>query len=101
MEEISFNTFMSFAALLCSLIPTFLYCYFADGVTVNLFEIGDIFYKSMWYKLPNQKQRLLILPIQRSQRIFRLHGYKIVDCTLESFAAVGFHSNTQNIIIEL
>lgn len=99
-REIDFNSFMNLTSLLCSLIPTFLYCHFADGLTVNLFGIGNIFYSSMWYKLPSQKQKLLIPSIQRAQRIFRLNGYKIIDCSLEIFASVRFHSNISTIIID-
>lgn len=56
---------------------------------MNLFEVGDIFYNSLWYKLPSQEQKLLILPIQRSQKLFRLNGFGIVDCSLEVFSSVN------------
>lgn len=91
MEEINLNTFMSFSALLYAIFSTIIYCYFADRLTADLFEVGDIFYESMWYKLPNQEQKASILSIQRAHRIFRMKCYGIVDCTLDTFTKVDFH----------
>lgn len=87
---INYNTVLSLTILLCALNPTFFYCYFADGLTADLLEVGDIFFESMWYELPKQEQKLLISPIQCAQRIFRMKGYGIVDCSLEMFTKVNF-----------
>lgn len=90
MHKIDFTTICSLAALLSALIPTFVYCYFSEGLTADLLEVSDILYESMWYKLPNQEQKLLILPIQRAQRVFRLNGFKFVACSLDTFSRVKF-----------
>lgn len=89
LREINFDTFMCLAALICALIPIFIYCYHADGLSEDLLEIGDIFYATKWYKLSNQEQKIMMLPIQRAQRIFRLNGYKVIDCSLETFLTVN------------
>lgn len=89
MHEINFNTFLSTIAVLVALTPTFIYCYYADGVTADLHRVGDIFYQLLWYKLTNQEQKLLILPMQRAQQIFRMKGYGIVDCSLQIFLTVN------------
>lgn len=89
MDDINFNTFVSLIALLNAVIPTFVYCYYADGLAVDLLRIGDIFYASMWYESRYQEQKLLILSIQRAQKTFQMKGYGIVYCSLEVFAAVS------------
>lgn len=88
-HKIDLNTFLSLSALLVALIPTFVYCYFAEGLTADLLGISDIFYESMWYKLPKQEQQLVILPIQRAQRVFRLNGFKLIYCSLGTFLMVS------------
>lgn len=89
MDGINFDTFISLIALSNAVIPTFVYCYYADGLTVDLLRIGDIFYASMWYELPNLEQKHFILSIQRAQQTFQMSGYKIVYCSLEVFTAVS------------
>lgn len=93
LREINFDTFMCLAALICALIPIFIYCYHADGLSEDLREIGDIFFATMWYKLPHQEQKAIMLPIQRAQQIFRLNGYKIIDCSLGTFLTVNLPYN--------
>lgn len=73
LDEINFNTYDCMIALFSALFSTFVYCYYADGVTTDLLEIGEFFYNSLWYKLSFQEQKLLILPIERSQILFRLN----------------------------
>lgn len=86
--ELNFDTLITIMSTINVLSSTFIYCYFADGVTSDLLEIGDIFYNSLWYKLPLREQKLLFLPIQRAQKEFRLDGFGMVYCTLETFGAV-------------
>lgn len=88
LDEPSFDTFASMIALFNLLTSTFVYCYYAEGVTTDLLRVGNIFYSSLWYKLSSQEQKLLILLIQRSQIIFRLRGFEFFDCSLEVFAVV-------------
>lgn len=88
LDELSLDTYHSITALFNMLASTFFYCYYADRATWDLLEIGDIFYNSLWYKLPIQEQKLLIIPIQRSQMLFVLKGFEFFDCSLQLFAAV-------------
>lgn len=92
-HEVDYNSFVSLSALVSAFIPTFVYCYFAEGLTADLLKVGDIFYESKWYKLSNLEQRILILPIQRAQRVFQLNGYAFVACSLNVFLKVNFQSN--------
>lgn len=85
-----FNSTMghSIISIFCILSLALIYFYYGDRVTADLFKIGDIFYNSLWYKIPAQKQKLLIFPIRRAQQEFRLKGFEIFICSLEYFGAV-------------
>lgn len=74
---------------------TFLYFYLADWLTTDLLDIGDIFYESVWYQLPAQQQKLLGLPIQRAQRVMRLTGLGLFECSLPVFAGVIFTASLE------
>lgn len=74
--------------LLNMVFMTFSYFYLSERITADLLEIGDIFYDSLWYRLPAKQQRLLVLPIERAQRVFRLNGLGLFDCSLATFLTV-------------
>lgn len=67
LDEPGFSTFLCILILLNALIPTFVYCYFADTYSTDLLDVGDVFYNSFWYILPVKQQILMIIPIQRAQ----------------------------------
>lgn len=67
---------------------TFGYYYFAERITQDLLSIGDAFYGSAWYRLEGKNQKLLMLPIMRAQRVFRLSGLGIFYCSLSVFSKV-------------
>lgn len=67
---------------------TFVYFYFSERITADLSEVGEIFYNSPWYQLPVKQQKLMTLPIQRAQRVFRLQCLGLCDCSLAVFASV-------------
>lgn len=48
------------------------------------------FCHSKWYGLPAEEQKWHILLSQRSQFFLQLNGYKIINCSLETFVAVRF-----------
>lgn len=78
-------------ALVLGLLPLiFAYCFLAESITVNLYDIGDIFYDSPWYRLPAKHQRIVILPIQRAGREFCFLCLGLVDCSLATFSSVWF-----------
>lgn len=79
------NVFINFSLILLS---TFLYCYLSECLTADLLDIADIFYDSAWYQLGVKEQRLAMLPIERAQRVFRLRGLGLFDCSLTVFSSV-------------
>lgn len=81
---------------------TFAYFYLSEWISAYLLEIGDVFYDSLWYRWSLQQQRLLVLPIQRSQREFRLKSLGLFDCSLAFFASVSiFHKSPINHMLKL
>lgn len=66
----------------------FAYSYLSEFISSDLIEIGDFFYNLAWYNLSVDKQKLLVLPIQRAQRVFRLNGMGLCDCSLEFLSTV-------------
>lgn len=89
-SDINLDTLVAVCGLSTVLMPTFFYCNFSENVTTHLLSIGDSFFSYPWYELPVTYQPMLIFPIQRSYKEFRLTGYKIVDCSLRTFSSVGW-----------
>lgn len=104
-DDFTYDFVISVSSLVAAFVSTFIYCMFADSLTTSLSRFGDIFYNSLWYEMPIKERALLILTIQRSQKLFRLNGYRFYDCSLESFATVNLfdnkmlHTNSQLFII--
>lgn len=67
---------------------TFIYFYLAERITTDLLAIGEIFYNSAWDRLPANYQKLLVLPIQRTEREVRLTGLGMFSCSLFTFSSV-------------
>lgn len=74
--------------LFCVLAMTFVYCFLSEEVTSKLSSIGHAFYASIWYEWPVQQQRLVILPILRATKSFRLNSLGLIDCSLSVFSSV-------------
>lgn len=83
------HSIVSFGEMLTTIIPTYIYCSLAENFTANLSEIGEIFYASTWYHFPVKYQKLMQIPIMRSQREIRLSGLGIIDCSLNVFLTVS------------
>lgn len=66
------------------------YCNQSENVTSDLSATGDLFYHSLWYRLPIKLQKLYIIPIQLSQKEFRLTGLGMIECSLRIVATVQF-----------
>lgn len=92
-DDFTYDFVISVSSLVAAFVSTFIYCMFADSLTTSLSRFGDIFYNSLWYEMPIKERALLILTIQRSQKLFRLNGYRFYDCSLESFATVNLFDN--------
>lgn len=84
----SMATFISLEGIIIITSPTFFYCSLSEVVTSELFSIGDYFYGIAWYRLPVKQQQFLRLPIQRSQKEFRLKGFGLMSCSLMAFIGV-------------
>lgn len=69
-----------------------MFCHLSEWITSDFSEIGEIFYNSEWYELQVREQRLLTLPIGRAQRVFRLKGLGLFDCSLVVFLMVTFRT---------
>lgn len=87
-NTIDADTIVVFFDIFLTLFMAFSYFYLSEWITTDLLEIGDHFYDSPWYRLPVKQQRLLMLPILRTERVFRLKGLGIFDCSLAVFSAV-------------
>lgn len=90
MESIglSLEAVVAFWNLSLSIILLFVYCYLSDWITFDLVEVGDIFYNSPWYQLGSREQCLIILPIQRANRLVSLKGLGLFNCSVEVFVSV-------------
>ena len=67
----------------------FAYFYLSEMITTDLSRIGDSFYDSPWHRvLSTRQQKMLVLPIQQSQRAYRLKGLGLFDGSLAVFSAV-------------
>lgn len=90
-DALSLEAMIAIADLALVLMADFVYSFQSDFVTLSMLEIGEIFYNSPWYRLPAAKKRLLVLPIQRAQREFRLKGLGLIDCSVVVFTSVRYH----------
>lgn len=64
-------------------------CHHSENLTTKSYEIGNItFLDLQWYNLSVSQQKLLVLPIARAQKTYRLEGFGIFDCSLEMFLKV-------------
>lgn len=87
-ETFSVQALVGFFLMVCLLPLIFAICYFGETITTNLFDIGDIFYDSPWYRLPAEQQLLILLPIQRTGRYFRFKSMDLIECSLDTFSLV-------------
>lgn len=93
--EVSDHVDLSIAASLYDMgtvvAMTIIFCLLSELITAALLRIGDAFYESMWYRLPPRQQKLLGLPIQRSQRVFYFEGLGLIYSSLYTFVRVNYN----------
>lgn len=89
LENIDIAFFYSVLCMFVGLAWTFLLCFFATSAAESLTSIGNIAFNSNWYRYPSRIQRHSVLLIARSQKPIYFSGFKMVRCTLESFAKVS------------
>lgn len=88
-DSLSFEMFIAFVDLGVVLTLTAVYYFHSEWITADLWEISDNFYNSPWSLLLVKHQKLLVLPIQRGQREFRLKGLGLFNCSLPVFVMVS------------
>lgn len=88
MKEMNFDTLLTIDCLMTTNFLNFILCHFSEELTQRSFDVADIIFKSKWYKLSIKQQQLLVMPIHRSQKEFRLKGHKIIECSMETFLTV-------------
>lgn len=87
--KLDMYTILATTELLCTVVPTYIYCYLSEQLTFDLLDIGVTFFGSIWYELPVKCQQLVTLPIIRSQRPIYLSGLGIIDCSLSVYLSVS------------
>lgn len=95
-ESLNLEMVVAIADLITVLQLTFGHFFLAEWITTDLLSIGDVFYNSVWYRLPVKQQKLLVLPIERGQREFRLRGLGLFNCSLVVFSSVKFICKEKN-----
>lgn len=78
--------------LLMILMGCFAYFVAAEHVTSALLEIDAIFHNSPWYRLTAKQLKLLVVPMQQSQRVVRFSGLGFVDLSLAAYSSVRIKS---------
>lgn len=84
----SLQSIVGIVLMICMLPLNFGFCFLAELITANLYEIGDIFYDSPWYRLPAREQQIVIFPIHQTGQEFRFRSLGIIDCSLATFLSV-------------
>lgn len=89
-DTVSLETIAAVYDMVTILAMTFLHCYYAETVTKALLGVGDAFFESSWYTgAIGQNAIVLLMPIQRSQRQFRMVTFNMIECSLTVFLKVG------------
>lgn len=90
MEQYSVAYLTLMVSILNLLTQLIIYCAFSEKLTNDLLSTSDHFSGLYWYRMPVRIQKVIILPILRTQREFRLTGLGIVECSLRVFASASF-----------
>lgn len=85
----STHSMSTIIGLIVVLTFTFIVCYLAEALTLDLNGIADIFYDLAWYQLPIKAQTLFIPIISHSLHEFRLNGIGLIECSLFVFGKVS------------
>lgn len=86
--QFGIRIFSAIINMLTTALMTFVFCYSSENITEDLFDIGDAFYGSSWYRLPIRQQKLVILSIIRAQGELRLDALGFAKCSLYTFLQV-------------
>lgn len=98
-KAIDFNDVIVYNFLVAATSVNFILCNYADKLTKEASEVGDAIYNTAWYEMPVEQQQMLLLPIQRSQKLIRLTGFGIYTYSLENFARILIRSQAIRLVI--
>lgn len=86
--HINMDFMFSVNCLMSQSLLNFVSCFYGGNITVKLFDMGYDVYTSNWYRFPLADQKSIQRIIQRSQIRYRLMGFKIFTCSMETFLTV-------------
>lgn len=90
LNELNADIFMAINGLTAQCSFIYIFCYFANNVTLNNFDVADIvFFSVPWYKFRLKDRQLIRFWIQRAQIPFYLDGLAIIRCSMETFLMVN------------
>lgn len=94
-----FNDLLVYTFLIAATCVNFVLCYYADKLTQEASEVADVMYDTAWYEMPIQQQKLLLLPICRSQKLIHLTGFGVYTYSLQNFGRILLRSQATRLII--
>lgn len=94
-----FNDVIVYNFLVAATGVNFVLCYYADKLTEEASEVGDAMYSTAWYEMPIPQQKMLMLPIYRSQKLIQLTGFGIYTYSLKNFGRILLRSQASRLII--
>lgn len=99
MDGIDFNVLIVYNFLVTAICLNFILCYYADKLTEQASGVADAMYNTAWFEMPVEQQRLLLLPICRSQKLIRLTGGGVYTYSLQNFARIVLKSQCIRLLI--
>lgn len=94
-----FNDLIVYNFLVAATCVNFVLCYYADKLTQEASEVADTMYDTAWYEMPIPQQKMLLLPIYRSQKLIRLTGFGIYTYSLQNFGRILLRSQATRLFI--
>lgn len=98
-KAIDFNDVIVYNFLVAATCVNFILCNYADKLTQEASEVADAMYNTAWYDMPVEQQKMLLLPIARSQKLIRLTGFGIYTYSLQNFGRILLRSQATRLVI--
>lgn len=71
----------------------FIFCYLGDRATSALLSIPDTIYNMNWHDYSSELRTFIQITMQYSQKPLYFTGFKMIRCSLETFARVSLQCN--------
>lgn len=94
-----FNDLIVYNFLVAATCVNFVLCYYADKLTQEASEVANTMYNTAWHEMPIPQQKMLLLPIYRSQKLIQLTGFGIYTYSLQNFGRIVLRSQATRLII--